>query len=81
MADITHKAHRPAQAGAKAEKKKKDNQNGANEKVFNILSMFHALISPRNFSCRLLHPSRVGALIGKVVAMPNVTRLDYMYRL
>ena len=43
MADVAHKAHRPAQSGAKADKKRKpgskDKQAGTNEKVLNFLTV------------------------------------------
>jgi len=61
MDDCPHKAHRPAQSGAKAEKKNKgkgkEKQHGFNEKVFATTFFFQ--FREFTMSRRLLHRNQV----------------------
>jgi hypothetical protein len=62
MDDRPHKAHRPAQSGAKAEKKNKgkgkEKQHGFNEKVL-AATFFFFQFRQFTMSRRLLHRSQV----------------------
>ena len=81
MNSQTHKAHRPAQSGAKAEKKKsakgkgKEKQHGFNEKVRAFFTHFVCFAQSLR---RPLRPSRVGGQIGKVGARQSATKLVFM---
>ena len=83
MADVAHKAHRPAHSGAKADKKRKpgnkDKQAGTNEKVFNFSTVLRSRLNQGLY--RPLHPSQADVPIDRVVVMQNVLRPDCMYRL
>ena len=80
MDSQTHKAHRPAQSGAKADKKKsakgkgKEKQHGFNEKVrFNLLLLLTGLHSLSRHS----PPSPVAGQTDRVVAPLSATRLVF----
>lgn len=76
-----HKAHRPAQSGAKAEKKSakakgKEKQHGFNEKACQQPPSYK---SPADMFCfRLLLQDPVGEQKGRAVAQLNATRLASM---
>ena len=75
MDSQTHKAHRPAQSGAKADKKKgkgKEKSHGFNEKVRRSCS--HAIAHYLLLACRHLRPSLVAGLRGKAGETLSVTR-------
>lgn len=76
MEQQTHKAHRPAHSGAKADKKSKgkdkEKQHGFNEKVRNHL--YSPCPPPANRTPRHLHPSLAAVQTGRAAGKSNGTR-------
>jgi hypothetical protein len=82
MDDRAHKAHRPAQSGGKADKKKskgKDKQ-GFNEKVFLLFShlKYQSFTHTKQIH-RLLLQNQVEEQTVKDAAMSSVIKLVFMY--
>ena len=82
MDDRPHKAHRPAQSGAKADKKKvkgKERQ-GFNEKVlfFHISKITHLSHTKKQISHRLLLQNQVEEQTVKDAATSSVIKLVFM---
>jgi hypothetical protein len=79
MGDVSHKAHRPAQSGAKAAKKltASERQHGSIEKVGDIFIALQSSFPSRN---RLLLPNLGDAQTVKVAATLKRTRLGSMFQ-
>jgi hypothetical protein len=79
MEDLSHKAHRPAQSGAKAAKKSTASERhyGSSEKVCNIFIAFGSSFPSYN---RLLLPNLGGVQTVKVVAMLKGIKPDSMFQ-
>ena len=78
MEQQTHKAHRPAQSGAKADKKAKEKQkSGFNEKVC-LVKLFNPDIMS-SLLLRPLRPSLADEPRDKVVGTQSAIRLVYMF--